>query len=92
MRFHWLLSHGKAGFEDVSLRVYQKDHFVCFEYFDDVNGKHIYQFDDYDAAGNYLYCRAWNHQFKFIYHDDGRMELDTYDVYPGLSGFYRCLD
>lgn len=82
----------KAGFEDVSLRVYQKDHFVCFEYFDDVNGKHIYQFDDYDAAGNYLYCRAWNYQFKFIYHDDGRMELDTYDVYPGLSGFYRCLD
>lgn len=82
----------KAGFEDVSLRVYQKDNFVCFEYFDAVNGKHIYQFDDYDAAGNYLYCRTWNYQFKFIYHDDGRMELDTYDVYPGLSGFYRCLD
>lgn len=82
----------KAGFEDVSLRVYQKDNFVCFEYFDTVNGKHIYQFDDYDAAGNYLYCRAWDYQFKFIYHEDGRMELDTYEVYPGLSGFYRCLD
>lgn len=82
----------KPGFEDVSLRVYQKDQYVCFEYFDTVNGKHIYQFDDYDAAGNYLYCRAWDYQFKFIYHEDGRMELDTYDVYPGLSGFYRCLD
>lgn len=76
----------------IDLQVYGKDGCVCFEYYDIINGKHLYTFDDYDAAGNYLYCRAWDYAFKFIYHDNGRVELDTYDVYPGLSGYYRCLD
>lgn len=76
----------------VDLQVYGEEGIVCFEYYDVINGKHLYKFDDWDAAGNYLYCRAWDYAFKFIYHEDNRMELDTYDVYPGLSGFYRCLD
>ena len=76
----------------IDLQVYGEDGYVCFEYYDVINGKHLYKFDDYDAAGNYLYCRAWDYAFKFIYHEDDRMELDTYDVYPGLSGFYRCLE
>lgn len=81
-----------AGF-DLDMCIYEDKGKLCVSYYDHVDaGTHLYRFEDWGCGRNVLYGIAQEYSFKFVFHPDDRLELDTYGVFPDLSGMYRCME
>ena len=78
---------------DTDMCIYQDKGNLCVSYYDHVDkSTHLYKFNEWGCGKNVLYGIAQDYSFRFVFQEDDRLELFNYDVFPDLSGFYRCLD
>ena len=78
---------------DTDMCIYQEKGCLCVSYYDHVDhSTHLYKFEEWGCGKNILWGLAQDYSFRFVFQDDDRLELFNYDVFPDLSGFYRCID
>ena len=78
---------------DTDMCIYQDKGNLCVSYYDHVDkSTHLYKFNEWGCGKNVLYGIAQDYSFRFVSQEDDRLELFNYDVFPDLSGLYRCLD
>lgn len=78
---------------DTDMCIYQDKGNLCVSYYDHVDkSTHLYKFNEWGCGKNVLYGIAQDYSFRFVFQEDDRLELFNYDVFPDLSGLYRCLD
>lgn len=77
----------------IDMCIYQDKGSLCVSYYDHVDkSTHLYKFDEWGCGKNVLWGLAQDFSFRFVFQDDDRLELFTYDVFPDLSGYYIYLD
>ena len=77
----------------IDMCIYQDKESLCVSYYDHVDkSTHLYKFDEWGCGKNILWGLAQDYSFRFVFQEDDRLELFNYDVFPDLSGYYRCLD
>ena len=78
---------------DTDMCIYQDKETLCVSYYDHVDkSTHLYKFEEWGCGKNILWGLAQDYSFRFVFQEDDRLELFNYDVFPDLSGLYRCLD
>lgn len=78
---------------DLEMCIYQDKGNLCVSYYDHVDkSTHLYKFEEWGCGKNILWGLAQDYSFRFVFQEDDRLELFNYEVFPDLSGYYRCLD
>ena len=87
---YWLWINGKMVVFEGGLKRGPNPRDTYYDHVD--KSTHLYKFNQWGCGKNVLYGIAQDYSFRFVFQEDDRLELFNYDVFPDLSGLYRCLD